>query len=289
MSKDVRNNHANQNLYFDEMMIPFSGGCPIKQYVPNKPNPVGLKVYVLSNPSGILCDLFVYEGRKKYPDDLKDFWECEKKYMSVTRPKCIKSHNKFMGGVDLADRMISYCPSRARTKKWTVQAILHIFDLALSNAWLQFREIKQNLQVPAKDIPQFRTFKMEFGRSLIENNHNLPLRTPNLQDDGRFADRRSADRRSTEYPSVEIRTQGALHLPDISTGVQKRCAAKNCKYKSTVCCIRCNVYLCLVKNTVSKNTIQNKKYCNISSFTNNKLLFNEVKLKSLLLTYRCIF
>lgn len=47
---------------------------------------------------------------------------------------------------------------------------------------------------------------------------------------------------------IELRTQGALHLPDVSTGVQKRCASTDCKYKSTVCCTKCNVYLCLVKN-----------------------------------------
>lgn len=107
LSKDVRNNHATKTCH---LMILFSGACPIKQYVPNKPNPVGLKVYLLSNPSGIVCDLFVYEGKKKYPNDLKYFWECEGAVFLLTRtlvPDHILYCDRFFNTVRLAEELLN--------------------------------------------------------------------------------------------------------------------------------------------------------------------------------------
>jgi Transposase IS4 len=44
----------------------------------------------------------------------------EKKYSKIKQPEVVNEYNKFMGGVDLLDRIISKYYMRQRTNKWTI-------------------------------------------------------------------------------------------------------------------------------------------------------------------------
>ena len=46
----------------DKMMIPFQGKMPLRQYLSLKPNPFGMKVFVLPNPNGVILDFHAYTG-----------------------------------------------------------------------------------------------------------------------------------------------------------------------------------------------------------------------------------
>ena len=46
----------------DEQMIPFHGRCPPRQYIKNKPNPVGIKLFVRCEKSDKAYDFELYQG-----------------------------------------------------------------------------------------------------------------------------------------------------------------------------------------------------------------------------------
>ncbi|CAK1579258.1 unnamed protein product [Parnassius mnemosyne] len=254
-----------QKLSIDKMIIPFTGACGMKQYCPGKPNPTGLKTFVLANPTGEVCDFDIYQGATTYPSyadtsfglgekavlaltedlllghiiycdryfttetlivelknrglmcsgtlmknrvpksarlilkedkDLKKAgrgscqvlvndekniaitkWfdnkpvtflstvhaaqtsdTCQrwckqnKVYVTVPRPEVVKQYNSNMGGVDLADRLLAVAPSRYRTRKWTTRFIAHMFDLATTNSWLNYKAKELRKNVPVKKI-----------------------------------------------------------------------------------------------------------------------------------------
>lgn len=361
IQKGCRKQEKEQRLSLDEMIIPFSGSCGIRQFCPGKPNPVGLKAFVLANPNGLVVDFHIYEGSTTYPElEGHDLYNCEKavislvdslvpghiiyfdryfttvrlakqlaskgigctgtiqknripaearpllsddrelkrqgrgsvscvvndkdgivitkwldnkgvtmlstvegkepidvcrrwckrtkQYVNVERPVAIRNYNKFMGGVDQADRMLAVCPNRYRTKKWTQRFFSHMLDLAVSNAWLEFKQNEINKGHHAKKIQQLRYFKMELGETLLDMYSDLGndnARNSSTSPEPR-PEKRPRGKPSAPIPSKKRRTEGAKHMPSINEK-QSRCRHCHNNFTRTKC-TSCNISLCLTKD-----------------------------------------
>lgn len=54
-------------------MIAFSGSVAIRQYIPRKPYPTGIKIYILAGASGQVLGLEIYQGASsKLPPEVDD-------------------------------------------------------------------------------------------------------------------------------------------------------------------------------------------------------------------------
>ncbi|CAB0015123.1 unnamed protein product, partial [Nesidiocoris tenuis] len=150
------------------------------------------------------------------------------KYIDVPRPNAIAKYNSNMGGIDLVDRMISLYRIRARTNKWTVKVILHFIDLALTNAWILYKQDKLAQQTPKKDILSYLDFKTLIAGRFLE----IPDDDPDDVFD--TSTLRSGAKRSRE---VEVRPRASktdlMHLPAIADMKNSaRCKLPECGMKT---------------------------------------------------------
>jgi hypothetical protein len=99
-------------------------------------------------------------------DTVKRFDKKVKRYVTVTRPAVVALYNKYMGGVDLTDRMIAHYPHNAKNKRWYLRLFFHFLNVTIINCWILFKR--------ARD-PKYPllNFKADLAEELISHGVNL--------------------------------------------------------------------------------------------------------------------
>ncbi|GBP12331.1 PiggyBac transposable element-derived protein 3 [Eumeta japonica] len=99
-----------KHLSIDEQMIPFSGRCEYRQYVPSKPNPLGLKNFVLAARDGVVLDFEIYVGSNTLPpQDMADLGlgaGIVKLLCRTVDETCVLYADRFFTSIKLADYLI---------------------------------------------------------------------------------------------------------------------------------------------------------------------------------------
>lgn len=349
-----------QAYSIDEQMVPFLGRCPVRQFVRNKPRPVGLKNFVLTSSEGTVLDFEIYQGNttpfedktlglgpsvilhlvKTVPKESFLFFDryfstiplvdkllsldiygtgtimqnrikvctfkpdremnrgdsqvfvrndkkmCVTKWMdnkSVTMlssafgqepvsnvqrwdkthktfkdiscPNVVRMYNQKMGGVDITDQMMEYYRSFFKTRKWTFKLILHLFDLAIVNSWMEYRDdIRSSASASKPKILDLLEFRLNLGEYLI---HSGPGKRPRTDEENETGDEEQCGdeegskkkRYAVAMPCDDKRFDGFEHWP-VSDDLKHplRCRKEQCDSKSRMRCQKCNVYLCLTKH-----------------------------------------
>lgn len=180
------------------------------------------------------------------PKDVCKRWsKKDKRFINTERPMVIKEYNSQMGGVDMADRFNSYCPMRSRTKKWTIRTISHMFDMAISNAWISYKSDKKEQGEVAQNIHQLRSFKMTLGESLIDRAGRNDQNSSSSEDEEENPSRdRKGRLKPLPIPNVNRKTK---HVPLVDKA-QHKCRKPGCKLLSRIKCKKCGIFLCLNAN-----------------------------------------
>lgn len=67
------------------------------------------------------------------------------------------------GGVDILDQLMEYYRTFYKTRKWSVKVIHHFFDLAIVNAYQEYKRAARFSQLPPRQVLDLMSFRLQIG------------------------------------------------------------------------------------------------------------------------------
>lgn len=194
------------------------------------------------NKAVLVASNFIGQGTS---DTCRRWDKAEKRYIEVSRPECIKLYNDNMGGVDKADFLLSLYRSHIRSRKWTLRMISHAFDMALLNAWLEYRRKADSLGIAKKNVLDLLGFRQHVAEKLILYKAPPKRGRPSSSS---VSDAQLSVQNCEKKPATESRYDGYGHFPEYDEKKEAgRCKLEGCRKKVHTFCMKCKVHLCLVK------------------------------------------
>ena len=157
-----------------------------------------------------------------------------------------------MGGVDLADMLISLYRTPWKSKRWYLRVLVHCLDIAKVNAWLLYRRYADQLKIPKRRQMRLCKFSSKIAHSLLQR--DKPVDRPL----GRPLKRKSVEVRIERRgkwapaPQADVQFDEIGHWPE---KVSSKGKCRHCKMTCRYICKKCsrsvasgNIHLCLEEN-----------------------------------------
>ncbi|CAK9832668.1 PiggyBac transposable element-derived protein 3 [Anthophora retusa] len=168
------------------------------------------------------------------PQDYVQRWDRKtKKYITITRPFAVTEYNKFMGGVDISDRMVAHYPHSLNSKKFYHRIAFQFLNISITNSWILFNYDKEKKM-------SLLEFKASLANALIQIGERNKKR-------GRPGTISEPSKKSKSRIKVipEIRLDSIGHYPlKVEHKNPPRCHDKNCTRRTRYICEKCKEPVC---------------------------------------------
>lgn len=169
---------------------------------------------------------------------IKRYSKDAKRKVDVDCPNVVKDYNKHMGGVDLADMLVSLYKTPFKTRRWYIGIFAQLIDICINNAWILYR--KHHSQRKSEARLKLKLFRYEIFSALIKMNKSAK----------RTNQEETTIRKPCKPRPVDcVRFDNIGHF--LSTKEEGRCM--ECTKKTTVFCIKCDVRVCFVTGKNPRN------------------------------------
>ena len=173
--------------------------------------------------------------------------QSEKTRKNIPCPSIVLAYNKSMGGLDLADMLISLYRIKVKIKRWYIKVVWHLIDICKVNAWNLYCRHYAQLNLPQSKMLSLCQFSTQLGHALMYSN-KVPTvnqrRRSSKRPNSVGASNKPSKRAVVATPCDDIRFDSIGYWPEPFEPKQ-RC--RNCQSYSRIRCTKCKLPLCLVK------------------------------------------
>lgn len=149
----------------------------------------------------------------------------KRNFVKVEVPNILTSYSTCLVGLEKFQKKINTYRTIIKSKKWTLQLIMNAFNIAVNNAWFQYKKEAKELSVPKKKRLTYTDFRLKLCTRLIGDTDS-PIPPDNVRYD-----------QNDHFPMWD------------NSRIETRCKNPECYgNRRTHCyCGKCNVHLCMAR------------------------------------------